>query len=138
MLALAQDSSQSDVSARVDEAVHYLRDRRCNGGGWNVGNPVMFDALFPPRINPTAWAVLALAEVSPKEILAEDLRVLRDEMVREGSSMAFAWGLIALHRLGEEDAEARAQLASLQQVEDRWRENLFITASACLALAEEA
>lgn len=138
LLALTTNPSLAGSTDRVKEAVLYLRDRRCTGGGWNVGNPVMFDALFPARINPTAWAVLALAEVSPKDILPEDLQVLREEMHRDGGTMGFAWGLIALHKLGDEDAEASARLASLQQADGSWGSNPYLTATACLALSEEA
>lgn len=136
LLALDTDPSLAVGSERIKEAVHYLRDRRCHGGGWNVGNPVMFDAIFPPRVNPTAWAVLALAEISPNDILPEDIHVLREEMHLEGSPMGLAWGLIALHKIGDEDAEARARLAMLQEIDGSWGFNPYITASACLALAE--
>jgi hypothetical protein len=136
LLALAKNSSQAGVPARIEEAILYLKDRRCRGGGWNVGNPVMFDALLPARINPTAWAVLALAETSPTAILSEDVQVLHEEMHRDGGIMGFAWGLIALHKIGDEDAEARAKLASLQEEDGSWGANPYLTASTYLALAE--
>lgn len=137
LLALAKNASLTGVPARIDEAVLYLKDRRCHGGGWNVGNPVMFEALLPSRINPTAWAVLALAETSPTDILPEDVQVLHEEMHRDGGAMGFAWGLIVLHKIGEDDSEARSILSSLQGSDGSWGANPYLTASACLALAEE-
>ena len=136
LLALAKNSLQAGVLTRVNEAVLYLKDRRCSGGGWNVGNPVMFEALLPARINPTAWAVLALAETSPQDILLEDVQILHEEMHRDGGTMGFAWGLMALHKIRDEDAEARSRLSSLQEEDGSWGGNPYLTASAYLALAE--
>ena len=48
--------------------------------------------------------------------------------------MALAWGLIALHALGEEDAEARAELFSMQGPDGSWNGNPYLTAIACMAL----
>ena len=134
MLALKEDSSLAGVTERLEEAVRYLQDRRCAGGGWNVGNPVMFDALLPARANPTAWALIALAEMAPEEILPADIQILRKEMFQDGGTMAFAWGLMALHMLGEGDAEARSALASLQNPDGSWEENPYLTAIAWIAL----
>lgn len=134
MLTLKKDSSLAGVTERLEEAVRYLQDRRCAGGGWNVGNPVMFDALLPARANPTAWALIALAEMAPEEILPEDIQILRKEMFQDGGTMAFAWGLMALHILGEEDAEARSILVSSQESDGSWGENPYLTAIAWIAL----
>ena len=48
ILALGQAPASAESSARVSEAVQYLVDRRCHGGGWNFGNPVMLGAALPP------------------------------------------------------------------------------------------
>lgn len=46
--------------ARVLEALRLLRDRKCNDGGWNYGNPVVLGRDLPADLAPTAWATLAL------------------------------------------------------------------------------
>jgi len=134
MLAIRENSSKVDVHARIDEAVLYLRDRRCAGGGWNVGNPVMFDANLPARVTPTALALLALAKIDQNEITPGDLLSLRNEMIQDGGIMALAWGLLALHILGEEYAEARASLSSQQDSDGSWNGNPYLTAIAWMAL----
>jgi hypothetical protein len=134
MLGIRGNAQFVDVGARIEEGVRYLVDRRCTGGGWNVGNPVMFDALLPARVTPTALALLALQEISSHEIVPGDIEALRKGMFDEGGTMALAWGLIALHALGEEDAEARAELFSMQGPDGSWDGNPYLTAIAWMAL----
>ena len=74
LLALAEVSLTPMITARTDEAVRYLTDRRCADGGWNVGNPVMLGSGLPPRAEPTAWVLLALARLRARRSF---LRMLR-------------------------------------------------------------
>lgn len=136
VLALQGNSSLAGVNERLDEAVRYLRDRRCAGGGWNVGNPAMFEASLPARVTPTSLAILALTKIAPKEILPEDIQTLQTEIMVDRGSQSIAWGLVALHALGEEAAEARSALISSQSLDGSWGENPYLTALACLALEE--
>ena len=134
MLGIRGNAQVAEVDSRIEEGIRYLVDRRCAGGGWNVGNPVMFDALLPARVTPTALALLALKESSPQDILPADIETLRKGMFQEGGSMALAWGLVAIHALGEEDAEARAELFSMQDPDGSWDGNPYLTAISSMAL----
>ncbi len=134
LLALAPWAASPDVGPRLDEGVRYLRDRRCRGGGWNVGNPVMFSQALPPRAGPTAWVLLALARLAPDTILGEDVTTLQNEMRGDGSASALAWGLLALRVLGRDDPAAAARLLARQGTEGGWDANPYHTAVALLAL----
>ncbi|GBD08644.1 hypothetical protein HRbin22_00885 [Candidatus Thermoflexus japonica] len=118
---------------RVEEAVRYLIDRRCQGGGWNFGNPFMLGAYLPPRPHPTAWVLLALKALAPDAIRSEDREALRAEMHRDGGAMALALGQMALTALGAEDEEARERLRALQGPDGSWGQNPYVTALAVLA-----
>ena len=133
MLALTAPSVTSAAQERLDEGTRYLVDRRCHGGGWNFGNPVMLGGQLPPRAHPTAWALLALTRVAPDVIRPEDLAALRGEMRRDGGALALAWGLLALRVLGQDDAEAANRLRAQQQADGSWNSNPFHTAVALLA-----
>jgi hypothetical protein len=133
MLALTTPSVTSAAQERLDEGVRYLVDRRCHGGGWNLGNPVMLGGQLPPRAHPTAWALLALARVAPDVIRPEDLLALRAEMRRDGGALGLAWGLLALRVLGEDDADAANRLSAQQRADGSWNGNPFHTAVALLA-----
>lgn len=137
MLAIKGFSASAEVAGRLSEAVRYLSDRRCEGGGWNIGNPVMFDLHLPARVTPSALALLALAEIAPNEILPGDIQALRNEMFQDGGVMALAWGLKTLHILGEEDAETRSALVSTQDTDGSWDGNPYLTAIALIALDGE-
>jgi hypothetical protein len=134
MLGIRGNAQVKEIDARIKESIRYLVDRRCAGGGWNVGNPAMFDALLPARVTPTALALLALEEISPHEILPGDIETLRKGMFQEGGIMALAWGQVAIHALGEEDPEARAELYSMQDPDGSWDGNPYLTAIAWKAL----
>jgi len=52
LLALHAASAVETHRDRIAEAVGYLVDRRCVGGGWNFGNPFMLGANLPPAPTP--------------------------------------------------------------------------------------
>jgi len=61
LLALAREGQAGH--ARSLEGVRVLRDRAIPGGGWNLGNPVVFGTTLRPLPGPTGLALLALASV---------------------------------------------------------------------------
>ena len=134
MLALETAKDQPDVRNRLTEAVRYLKDRRVPGGGWNVGNPVMFSSVLPARAHPTAWSLLALMALSSETILPEDYECLKTEMQRDGGNMALAWGLLAIRAAGQDAPAARDLLIAAQQVDGSWDHNPYLTAVAWMAL----
>jgi len=134
MVALDTAPPSEATQARLDEGTRFLTDRRCTGGGWNVGNPVMFSQPLPPRPHPTAWVLLALHRVAPAAVEPADVAALRREMLLDGGTSALAWGLLALHDLGQEDAAAREQLQALQRGDGSWDGNPYHTALALLTL----
>ena len=133
VLALANVPAATPIAARLDEAVRYLQDRRCTTGGWNVGNPVMLGASLPPRAEPTAWVMLALAPLDRDAIVPDDITALRSCMQHDGGTLALAWGLLALRVLGEDDAAGAARLAALQASDGGWDGNPYHTAVAMMA-----
>ena len=134
LLALSVLPEANAPAARLEEAVRYLADRRCAGGGWNFGNPVMLGASLPPRAHPTAWALMAMARVRPNALRPEDTAALRAEMASDGGALALGLGALALRTLGEEDDGATTRLAALQDADGSWNANPFHTAIAIMAL----
>jgi len=133
VLALAKVPATTPIAVRLDEAVRYLKDRRCTKGGWNVGSPVMLGASLPPRAEPTAWVMLALAPLARDAIVPQDLTALRSCMQHDGGTQALAWGLLALRVLGEDDEAGAARLAALQASDGGWNGNPYHTAVAMMA-----
>jgi hypothetical protein len=133
-LALLAMSAHRVETARIAESVQYLVNRRCPGGGWNVGNPVMFNAALPARAHPTAWTLLALAHTDPQAVLDEDLESLRAEMLRDDGIQALSWGSLALSMFGVQEELAFWRLIESQSADGSWNANPYETAAACLAL----
>jgi hypothetical protein len=135
LLALAPWVAAPEIGPRLDEGVRYLRDRRCQGGGWNVGNPVMFSQALPPRAIPTAWVLLALSRLASAAIQDGDATTLLKEMSADGSAAALAWGLLALRALGLAELAAADRLLARQSADGGWDANPYHTAVALMALA---
>jgi hypothetical protein len=136
-LAVIALSYHTDLgAARLTEAVRYLENRRCQGGGWNVGNPVMFGSFLPARAQPTALAMLALHRIQPDLILEEDRQKLYLEALREDRAMALGWAGIAFAVCGGPVNEILTRLESRQGQNGSWGDDPFSTALAWLAFQE--
>jgi hypothetical protein len=121
-------------SRRIHEGLKFIQDRRCQGGGWNVGNPFMFNTRLPARAQTTALVLLSLHRFARENIHPEDIEVLRLEMHRDGGVLALAWGLLTIRILGETDPKAEARLASMQSKNGGWADNPHKTAVSMMAL----
>jgi hypothetical protein len=133
MLAL-ESIPGPEVTKRLNEAFLYIQDRRCPDGGWNVGSPAMFNLALPGRGYPTAMVLLALFKSGLGNIQGNDISFLRSEMLRDGSVLTLAWGLLALRTLGEDDVWAEARLSALQGQNGGWGDSPYKTAAAVMAL----
>jgi hypothetical protein len=121
------------TNSRLSEAKKYLENRRCPGGGWNVGNPVMFDSALPARAHPTAWGILALERYSPQAVLTGDIDTLTSAMSGEGGIMALAWGVAVLQKFGVNVEQSMASLTASQKEDGSWEGNPYITAVTLMA-----
>lgn len=133
LLALSRAPSTPPGDALLAEAVRYLADRRCAGGGWNFGNPVMLGAQLPPRAHMTAVTLLAFANVAPGQIKSGDVTALRRQIESEGGDLATAWGLLVLKTLHEPTGDLENRLAALQLDDGSWNHNPYHTAMALVA-----
>jgi hypothetical protein len=134
MLALVDDADHPVTGQRLNDALVFFQERRCPGGGWNVGNPVMFDSSLPARAHPTAWVLFALSNFAPEIIHDDDLEALRIDMYQDGGSLALAWGVLAQGVLGYEDTDGLELLLAQQDRNGSWGENLYHTAVALMAI----
>jgi hypothetical protein len=131
---LALRGSPGGAQARLVEAVRYLENRRVPGGGWNVGNPAMFDGVLPAHTIPTASSLLALHAFAPHLILPDDLLILREKAQEDKGAKALGWALSALRRIGEDASELTEMLVAAQQADGSWEGNPHSTAIALLGL----
>lgn len=133
ILALDKERGDPVVSKRIKHALAYLEERRCPGGGWNVGNPVMFGSALPGRAPQTAIALIAKSgwESSPHH--PQDIETMQQDMIQDGSPLALGWGCLALRVLGMGDDNAASRLSSLQKSNGSWLNNNYFTGVAVMA-----
>lgn len=126
-------------ATRVRQGVAFLHDRACEGGGWNVGNPYMFDKAFAPTVADTAVALLALKAAGEGSSPGATAGLARlRELLREARSpLGLAWGALAIRAYGASSEDARGQLVDLQSPDGSWQASPFATALAVLALGDE-
>jgi hypothetical protein len=109
--AIALHAVGGSVGAeRIAEAMRYFRDRQCVGGGWNYGNPHLFDADLPPICLPTVKALLSVALCGGASLFAIEDSVATLTRLLEGSPSrkAHAWAGLAFAAL-DRTAPARSE-----------------------------
>lgn len=89
-----------EAEARLAEAEAFLRDRVCQGGGWNHGNSEVYGQRLAAYVPSTAAGVLALQDLSKDPIVQEAAAFLQREAPREGSTTALGMAWVALAAVG--------------------------------------
>ena len=136
MLALSATQRSPQIDAHLSSAVQFLQQRRCPGGGWNVGDPALFGPRLPARACPTAWAILALAAVALHALHEEDVQALEQDAAVDGGLQALAWTAFVLQTLHRPRARWIEQLSRLSS-EALTSAQAYHVAIALLALREE-
>jgi len=121
--------------ARIGEAIRFLLDRRCDGGGWNYGTVRILGASIAPFPQTTALAVSALADSDVPHALDRDLDVLTAFLEEPLGSFDLAAIALALDVCGRDPAPALTRLADA--VDAGWTCEESVHALALAALAAQ-
>jgi hypothetical protein len=98
----------AEISHRIREGEALVLSRRCSDGGWNCGNPNVFNYDLPSYPETTGLALIGLDHVS-----GQALDVARQFRADTKSSLAKAWLEIALRCHGRQvEASPEAAFAS--------------------------
>jgi hypothetical protein len=135
LLALRCNSSEPstpDAARRQSLAARMLYDRMCLRGGWNSGNPLVYQVPGEPRIGPTAWALLALREFSSRAENHLSIKWLESsyEAIRGPVSLALAH--ICLTAYGETLPPVEPALAEMHS-KNQFLNNVSSVAWAAIA-----
>lgn len=96
---------------RVEDGIRMIGDRAIASGGWNYGNPSMFNTPLRPQPAPTGLALLALTASGGAGRWVEDgCRYLRATLPRVRSPRSLGWGLLGLWAWQKRPAAADAWL----------------------------
>jgi hypothetical protein len=121
--------------ARVGEAIRFLRDRRCEGGGWNYGTVRILGAAVAPFPQTTALAVSALADTAAPHALDRDLDVLAAFLEEPLGPFDLSIIALALDACGRDHTPALTRLADV--VDGGWAGDESVHALALAALAAQ-
>ena len=111
LLAIAREGKAGHP--RALEGVRLLLDRAIPGGGWNLGNPVVFGTPLRPLPGPTGLALLALARLDGRSKVVESaIAYLRSALAETLAPASLGWGLLGLRAWGAEPPEGSKWLAS--------------------------
>jgi squalene cyclase len=121
---------------RIEEAIRFLHDRRCEEGGWNYGTVRVRDITLPPYPNTTAQALIALATPGrTSKTMERDLGVLGMFLQEPLGTFDLAWGALAFDACGRDPAPFLTRLREIAHTDGAWRENVHALALAALASA---
>lgn len=146
------DTNKIAADEIITNAKEYLIDRSCPVGGWNVGNPYVFDKQLPPTPDATSYALLAwsacstAADFNQISTVNGGVSQLDTFVQNSRSAQTIALGVWAL-RLWE-DASNLYELLLVGDGSDGkphidgqdkfggWNNSPYITALAALALSD--
>ena len=113
MAILALCRNQLAGHMRITEGVRLILDRAIPGGGWNMGNSVVFSQTLRPQAGPTGIALLALRAAACEETpeVTTACEYLWTTLPTTRSAETLSWGLLGLKSWRPAPAEADRWLA---------------------------
>jgi hypothetical protein len=120
---------------RIGEAIRFLLDRRCAGGGWNYGVTRVLGAPVSPFPQTTALAVSALADSGVSRALDRDLDVLAGFLAEPLGAFDLASIALALDACDRDPAPALVRLGDV--LDGGWTSEQSVHALALVALAAQ-
>lgn len=123
---------------RITQGEALLFDRVCRGGGWNVGNPVVWDQMLDAFLPQTALALLALQDVGEEEAIALGLSLLQEPSNPAHSTLSLAMTVLCLNAYNLPANLFVDRLLARQQLGGSWRGMVHLTALSILALRSVA
>lgn len=119
---------------RITQAEALLLDRVCVGGGWNVGNPIVWGQAIEASLPQTALALLALKDKPVDAMIEQGLALLLDETNKAYSTLSLALTILCLQQYELAVGPFIDRLLQRQLSDGSWRQMTQLTALAVLAL----
>ena len=156
-----EDRSRVSDTDQILMGKAYLRDRSCADGGWNVGNPYIYDKALPASPDGTAYSLLAFAcslgksDFGATQVIWRGVSVLADFVENTRSPLITVLGVLALRFFPDINGNTQERLSRFfsklvngetanrenpskgQGKNGSWADSPFITALAVLALSSE-
>jgi hypothetical protein len=133
--ALALKLSGLKTHERVKQAESLLLDRKCLRGGWNYGNPAVLGSELPPEVVDTAIALFGLQDLpEATDAIDKGLAVLEKLTPERPSALALALSILSFHLFDRPTGKLVDLLLKRQEPDGSWRQMVWWTSLAALAL----
>jgi hypothetical protein len=133
--ALALKLSGLKTHERVKQAESLLLDRKCLRGGWNYGNPAVLGSELPPEVVDTAIALFGLQDLpEAADAIDKGLAVLEKLTPERPSALALALSILSFHLFDRPTGKLVDLLLKRQEPDGSWRQMVWWTSLAALAL----
>jgi hypothetical protein len=97
---------------QISDGDAVMRDRECQGGGWNYGNKEVFGTQYEPFLQTTAAGLLGVQDRTDG-IRERAVAVVERLWPREPGGLGWAMASAALHALQRPDPDLDAKLGAL-------------------------
>jgi hypothetical protein len=135
MAVLALKKAGLGSNQRVKDGERLLLNRVCRAGGWNFGNPIVFESELEPRPMDTAIALFALQDApGADEAIARGLAVIEERAPAASSTLSLALGILSMDIFGRPVETLVKLLKARQSADGSWGQNVWWTALAACAL----
>jgi hypothetical protein len=135
MAVLALKKAGQGSSKRVKDGEKLLLNRVCRAGGWNCGNPIIFERVMEPWPTDTAIALFALQDVPEAgDAIERGLAVIEEKAPEASSTLSLALGLLSLNIFERPVDKFVKLLKARQSTDGSWNQNIWWTALAASAL----
>ncbi|MFZ0737813.1 MAG: hypothetical protein WA002_14700 [Candidatus Acidiferrales bacterium] len=134
---IPEGSRPKDARKRMEVAEAMLFDRTCPGGGWNIGNPMVYGVGGVPLHEPTAWALLALHHRAERPEVQRSLAWLESAYLESRGALSFSLGHMCLRTYGRPAPPLEPELGRCWAA-DRFLENISTAALGVMALLPDA
>jgi hypothetical protein len=135
MAVLALKLAGLPSHTRVKDGETLLLNRACRQGGWNFGNPVVFDSELEPTAVDTAVALFALQGVpEAADAIEKGLAVIESKAPHSSSTLSLALGILCLDLFNRPVENFVGLLEKRQSADGSWKQNIWWTALAAMAL----
>jgi len=136
---LALKLSGQGTHARVKEAEALLFNRMCQPGGWNFGTPSIMGQSIDPSMPETAIAMFALQDLpEAADAIQKGLEILEQGLPNFPSTLSLSLGVLCMDLFDRPTEKFAEMLLARQETDGSWRQSIWWTALATLALKAAA
>ncbi len=130
----SQFAADTTVIKAVSMAERYLLRVVTPGGGWNCGDKLPIGVGYPPDVQTTSLALLALIQLNKEPRVEKSISWLKERMGTTDSIAEKAWAVLSLSAFDCDCKTVIGEIAKRQDKDGSFSKNVLTHTIACLSL----